>query len=391
MKLTIEQSVLLKALSHVQSIVESKPTIPILSNILLHAENLELTISATDFTLDVVERVSCSTVSEAGSTTVDAKVLFNIVRRLPDGSQIELATIADQERITVRAGRSSFDLPTMLPTDFPAIHAFEPLPASFDLVVSDLKHLIDQSKFAMSTEETRYYLNGIYLHVKNLGKPENGAASESVLRVVATDGHRLARVQLPLPEGAESIHPADAPGFIIPRKAVLELRKLIDEPLGENDLPTVTLSASDKVFRFSYGKMILTTKLVDGTFPDYERVIPVTNDKKLEVNVTDFKRSVERISPLSTELNKAIKLGMKESTLTLSMNSSETGSGTDELDVDYKGSELEVGFNWKYLLDICEVIQGGHIQFVLADSSGPAIIRDATSESAVFVLMPLRV
>jgi len=248
------------------------------------------------------------------------------------------------------------------------------LPHRFPVPASDLRSLIDRTRFAVSTEETRYYLNGIYVHATEA----NGVA---VLRGVATDGHRLARVEMPLPAGA-----ADMPGVIVPRKTVGELRKLLDEADG-----SVEVELSDTKIRLSIGNITLTSKLVDGTFPDYERVIPVGNDKALEVPVKAFAQAVDRVSTISTEKSRAIKLALGKNTLTLSATSPDASSAVEEIEVGYDSTPIEIGFNSRYLLDIAEQITGSDVRFLLADSGSPTVVRDAADESALYVLMPMRV
>jgi DNA polymerase-3 subunit beta len=372
MKLTIERATLLKSLSHVQSVVERRNTIPILSNILLQAENGRVALTATDMDLDVVEHVPCTVLVEGG-TTAPAHTLYDIVRKLPEGALIELDGGGDKERMTVRAGRSTFTLPALPSADFPVITG-DSLPHEFTLATSELKSLIDRTRFAISTEETRYYLNGIFLHAAK-------SAEIPVLRAVATDGHRLARVEIPLPEGA-----ADMPGVIVPRKSVAELRKLVDEI----DQP-ITISLSETRIRFSFGEILLSSKLIDGTFPDYERVIPAGNDKILQVTCKEFALAVDRVATISTEKSRAVKLSLEPGTLVLSVTSPDAGSATEELEADYTAAPIEIGFNSRYLLDITQQIEGDQAQFVMADSASPTVVRDLSDPSALYVLMPMRV
>ena len=372
MKLTLERAALLKALSHVQSVVERRNTIPILANVLLQAQKSRLSLSATDMDLAVVETIDANS-GTTGATTVPAHTLYEIVRKLPDGSQVELETAADGDSITLRAGRSRFTLACLAPADFPAMNDGD-LPHRFPVPANELRSLIDRTRFAVSTEETRYYLNGIYVHATQ----SNGVR---VLRGVATDGHRLARVEMPLPAGAE-----DMPGVIVPRKTVGELRKLLDEADG-----AVEVELSDTKIRLSIGNITLTSKLVDGTFPDYERVIPVGNDKALEVPVKAFAQAVDRVSTISTEKSRAIKLALGKNTLTLSATSPDASSAVEEIEVGYDSTPIEIGFNSRYLLDIAEQISGSDVRFLLADSGSPTVVRDAADESALYVLMPMRV
>lgn len=372
MKLTIERTALLRSLGHVQSVVERRNTIPILSNVLVEAKGGSLALTATDMDLAIVEAVAAE-VAQPGAATVPAHTLYDIVRKLPEGAQVQMELAADGQQISIRAGRSRFSLSTLPKEDFPATAAGD-LAHKFPLSAADLRGLIDRTKFAISTEETRYYLNGIYLHAFTAGK-------QKTLRAVATDGHRLARVEMPLPEGAENI-----PGIIVPRKMVNEVRKLIEEVDG-----TVAVSLSDTRIRFAFDDVVLTSKLIDGSFPDYQRVIPTGNDKIMEVDRKEFHDAVDRVSTISSEKSRAVKLSLKPGSLTLSATSAENGSASEEIEVKYDGAPVDIGFNSKYLLDVAQQIEGEGLQMVLADSVAPTLLRDMADAMALYVLMPMRV
>ena len=374
MKITIERAALLRSLGHVQSVVERRNTIPILSNVLLKAEKGELSLTATDMDLEIVESVPAE-VARGGSATAPAHTLYDIARKLPDGSQVELDLSG--ETLTLRSGRSQFKLGALPVEDFPQMSGGD-VSHRFELSANDLKMLVDRTKFAISTEETRYYLNGIYLHAAQV-KP--GGPEMPVLRAVATDGHRLARVEMPLPEGAAGIT-----GVIVPRKTVLEIRKLLDEVADR-----VEVQLSDTKIRVSFDSVTLTSKLIDGTFPDYERVIPTGNDKNMEVDARQFAAAVDRVATISTEKSRAVKLSLDKGTLVLSANSPEAGSATEELEVTYQAGPLEIGFNSRYLLDITQQIEGDGVRFTMADAGSPTLVRDVADGSALYVLMPMRV
>ena len=374
MKTTIERATFLKALNHVQSIVERRNTIPILGNTLLNGTNGRLTLTSTDLDIEIVEGVEAG-VTQEGATTVSAHTLYDIVRKLPDGAQIELALGADETRLALRAGRSQFQLPCLSAEDYPAMDGGD-LDHQFTILPADLIRLIDQTKFAISTEETRYYLNGIYVHPRV-------SDDESVLRAVATDGHRLARVESLLPQGAEQM-----PGVIVPRKTVLEVRRLIDDVEGP-----ILVSVSDTKIRFTIGDTLLTSKLIDGTFPDYARVIPDSNDKALHVEARDFALAVDRVATISTEKSRAVKLLLDDGRVMLTVNNPESGSASEELSADYTSDAVEIGFNSKYLLDVMMQIDGSTAKFTFADSGSPVVISDSedTDLKALYVLMPMRV
>jgi len=372
MKLTIERAAFLKALGHVQSVVERRTTIPILSNVLLRAEPGRLALSATDMDLEIIERVPAQ-IEREGRTTAPAHTLYDIVRKLRDGAQIEIETSGERNAIVLRSGRSTFTLACLPPEDYPLMASGE-LPYNFSLSATELRTLIDRTRFAISTEETRYYLNGIYLHATK-------ADEVPVIRAVATDGHRLARMEMVLPEGA-----AGMPGIIIPRKTVLELRKLVEESEEE-----VQIGLGETKIRLAVGEAALTSKLIDGTFPDYDRVIPSNNDKVLEVECKSFAEAVDRVATISTEKSRAVKLTIENGNLVVSATSPENGTAVEELEVRYSASPLEIGFNSRYLLDITEQIEGEGAQFVMSDAGSPTLVRDSADASALYVLMPMRV
>ncbi len=370
MRVTIERSNFLRALTHVQSVVERRNTIPILSNVRLQGSNDVVKLTATDLDIEIVESVAAD-VSREGAVTVPAHMLYDIVRKLPDGSQIELDTGSDKSRVAIISGKSRFALQALPAEDFPDLASGD-FSHNFSLPVAHLKSLIERTRFAISTEETRYYLNGIYLHEVSAGP---------TLRAVATDGHRLAQSEVPRPEGASGM-----PGVIVPRKTVLEITKLIEGSEADID---VSLSSSK--IRFAVGAMVVTSKLIDGTFPDYERVIPRNNDKVLEIETKSFSSAVDRVSTISLEKSRAVKLGLAEGRLTLTVNNPDSGSAEEELPANYSQDAIEIGFNSKYLMDVANQVQADTIRFELQDAGSPTIVRDPKDPQSLYVLMPMRV
>jgi len=374
MKITIEKSALFKALNHVQSVVERRTTIPILANVLIEEVHDGLKLTATDLDIEVVEHID-ATSTNAAAITVPASILYDIVRKMPDGAQIQMELDQDQGRLFVHSNRSRFTLPTLPPQDFPSLSVGE-FDARFDMPVEHLIDLIDGTKFAISTEETRYYLNGIYLHAM-------AANDQDCLRAVATDGHRLARLEIAAPAGSEAM-----PSVIVPRKAILEVRRLLDSTEG-----TVRVEVSRSRIRFTLSTTVLTSKLIDGSFPDYERVIPADNDKQLVLDCESFSRAVDRVSTIATEKSRAVKMNLEGENLTLTVVNPDTGTAAEELVVSYADEPLEIGFNSRYLLDVMAQIKGSEARLLLKDSASPTIISDAKEEtqSALYVLMPMRV
>ncbi len=367
MKATIERATLLKSLSHVQSVVERRNTIPILSNVLIEArDDGSIRLMATDLDLQVDESIQAN-VATAGATTVSAHTLFDIVRKLPDGSQVELN--AAEGKMQLSAGRARFNLSTLPRDDFPVI-AEGDLPTKFELPAATLRQIIDKTRFAISTEETRYYLMGIFLHL-----------ADDQLKAAATDGHRLARVTVPKPDGADGM-----PDVIVPRKCVAELRKLLEELEG-----TVEVSMSPTKIRFGLGSAVLTSKLIDGTFPDYNRVIPTGNDKLLKLDPKSFAQGVDRVSTIASEKTRAVKMNVDRDKVTLSVTSPESGTATEEIAADYGSDGIEIGFNARYLLDILGEIDGDTVEVHLADAAAPTLLRENDKSPALYVLMPMRV
>lgn len=370
MKFTIDRGLFLESLSHTQGLVERRNTIPILSNILIRAEGEQIFLTATDMDMTIIESTRC-TVAQNGACTAPAHTLYEIIRKLSDGSQVEL-TLKDGQ-LTIKSSRSRFTLGTLPVNDFPAFDT-KPLLHKFTLPAAELRALIDRTRFAILQDESRYFLNGIYVHATK-------SNDVPVLRAVATDGHRLARIEMPLPEGAAKI-----PGVIIPRKTIGEIRKLIDAAAG-----TVEISLSETQIRFSLDNVMLSSKLIDGTFPEYERVIPADNDKILTVDRKSFAAAVDRVATISSEKSRAIKLSLSAGSLTLSAQSAESGQATEEIEVKYDAAPIEVGFNARYLLDIAQQIDADGAQFKLMDGQSPTIIQDPADLSALYVLMPMRV
>ena len=367
MKISIDRGALLKALNHVQSVVERRNTIPILSNVKIDADEKSISLIATDLDLEIIEKVEAN-VSQVGSTTVSAHILYDIVRKISEGSSIEIEQ-NQNDQMELKSGQSNFDLPCLPDEDFPEMSSGE-MPCNFSMNSGDIKRLIDKTRFAISTEETRYYLNGIFLHSIN-----------NELRSVATDGHRLACIKSDLPSGAEEM-----PSIIIPRKTVGEIRKLI-----EDSSDNLTIKVSDTKIQFILKDVQLTSKLIDGTFPDYERVIPKNNDKELSIETKIFSSSIDRVATISSDKSKAVKFLLKDGALTLTVINPDAGTAVETTPVDYNYEELEIGFNARYLLDIASQIDGPDMLFALEGSGSPALIKDSDDTQATYVLMPMRV
>jgi DNA polymerase-3 subunit beta len=373
MKINVERGAFLKALGHVQSVVERRNTIPILSNVLIVAAKGELKLTATDLDIEIVEALPAD-VLRNGAATAPAHMLYDIVRKMPEGAQVQAELLgSDSTRLAISAGSVRFELACLPREDFPQMSAGA-LPHRFRLAAEELIALIEKTRFAISTEETRFYLNGIYLHAPSDGKTP-------CLRAVATDGHRLARYELNLPDGAKDIQ-----GVIVPRKTVAELRRLLEDVDG-----AVEIGLSDTKIQFTFGGVELTSKLIDGSFPDYQRVIPTGNDKVLTLDAKDFSQAVDRVSTISADKTRAVKLNLGTDRVTLSVVNPESGTATEELGANYSAETIEIGFNARYLLDITGQIVGKDVRFLLADAGSPTIIEDTEDKRTLYVLMPMRV
>ena len=375
MEIKANSSDLLKALNHIHGIVEVRHTLPILSNIVLSAENNELSLSSTNLDIFCSDKIDAEIVN-SGEISVPAITFFEIVKRLPSGSDVILSMGDEDTELILKCGRSKFNLSTLMTEDFPIL-SDKDLSTNFVISADELSRMIDKTKFAISNEETRYYLNGIFFH-----KAESN--SIKFLRAVATDGHRLAQYDIPLPQGAEEIT-----GIIIPKKTVFELRKVLDDADGD-----VSVSLNENKIKFSFNNLKIISKVIDGTFPDYTKVIPQNNDKKFKTNNSELKNAIDRVSAVAINeetKSKAIKLTIENNKLNLSVESQSKGSAKEEIDISYSNEKVDIGFNSRYLLDICNEVDGDEIDVNLLDSISPAIILDKTDENLFFVLMPMRI
>lgn len=371
----VQAKLLKEALQEAAAVVASRNTVPILGNVLIEADKSRLTIRATDLDMEFDRHVTLEKGAKL-STTVPARIFAAIVAKLPAKS---VATLELKDgKLLMRAEQAKFSLATLPVDDFPVMASGE-WDSRFELEAFDLAKLIDMLRFAVSTEETRYYLNGIFFHPST----SSGGAGEEVpvLRAAAMDGHRLARYELPLPEGAETL-----PDVILPRKAVEIIGKLLDKVEGK-----VELAFSATKFRFEAGETALTGKLVDGTFPDYSRVIPTGNDKKLGIAAKLLKSALERVQVIATEKTRGVSVSLAKDMATLKVTSAEHGVATEEVAGDYEGEALTIGFNARYMLDILARIHGEMALVELSDAAGPTIFHDPDCAQALFVLMPMRV
>lgn len=369
---TLDRSVLLKALGHLQSIVERRTASPVLSNVRLIAYQGQLQLTTTDTEIAMTETIS-AVVDQPGGITVHAHTLYEIIRKLPDGAQVSLLTSQDQEgKIQIRSGSSRFSLSTLPVANYPIMEAGS-FTHHFALLPTEWKELLDKTRFAMSLEESRFYLNGIYLHVARNGQ-------DHVFRAVSTDGHRLACVDVALPEGLSGFET----GVILPRKTVLELRKII-----EATVEPVQLSLSTKKIRIVAGNIVLISKLIDATYPDYTLVIPTQNEKIMEAPLEGISKAVDRVATVTTERSRSIIMKVATGKVNVSAFNEEGGTASEDVDVKYGADDYDIAFNSRYLLELFHVIEGDTVQFVFGAPGAPALVRDTASMGALFVLMPI--
>ena len=375
MDFKVNSSDLLKAISHIHGVVEIRHTLPILSNMIITAKDGHLKLCSTNLDIYCSDQVSAEIVSP-GEISVSASTFHEIIKRLPNGSDLRVTLDEESSGLILKCGRSKFNLTTMKTDDFPTI-ADSNLDTNFVLSATELIRMIDKTKFAISNEETRYYLNGIFFH-------KSQKNSIDILRAVATDGHRLAQYDIPLPQGAEEMT-----GLIIPKKTILELRRVLEDANGD-----INISLNDNKIKFSFNDLTIISKVIDGTFPDYTKVIPKNNNKVFSTNSEELKSAIDRVSAVSISeeiKSKAIKLSMESNKLLLSVESLSKGSANEEVDINYNEEKVEIGFNSRYLVDICNEIDGDEIIIHILDSISPAIILDKSDENLFFVLMPMRI
>ena len=375
MEFKLNSTDLLKCLNHIYGIIEVRHTLPILSNIIIRSSDDLVNLSSTNLDIYCSESISAD-INISGETSVSAATFYEIVKRLPGGSDVHISHNEDDSLLLINCGRSKFKLSTIKTDDFPIINDSD-LNINFVLTAQELSRMIDKTKFAISNEEARYYLNGIFFH-----KAEKD--NISLLRAVATDGHRLAQYDIPLPQGADDIK-----GLIIPKKTIFELRKSLDDAEGD-----INISLNENKIKVAFGNFKIISKVIDGTFPDYTKVVPKNNDKNFSTKTNDLKSAIDRVSAVAINeemKSKAIKLILNQNKLLLSVESQTKGFADEELDVNYNQDDVEIGFNSKYLIDICNEVDGEDINVSILDSISPAIIVDKSDENSFFVLMPMRI
>ncbi|MBA5723772.1 DNA polymerase III subunit beta [Candidatus Liberibacter sp.] len=374
MEITLERSRILDSLSHACRIIERRNVSPISCHILLQTVDGSLKMQASGPEIEITEIIPANVKIE-GSATIPAQLLHDIVRKLPDGSELRLSRDSSRgDGIAVASGCSNFFLQSFSEKGFPSLEK-EDCKHSFKLKSSVLRRLIERTHFAMATEETRYYLNGIFFHLQE----EKG---RSQLCAAATDGHRLAVAHTDISEEIKGM-----PSIIVPRKAVHEIRRLLS--MEDSDIK-INISEA-RIYLEISSSLFMSARLIDGIFPRYQDFIPDTNDKELRVRCDNLRRAVDRVSTVSSERSRAVKFSLSPGQLSMTVDNPDIGKAIEELSVSYSSDSMDIGFNSKYILEIAENISGDGMVFLLKDSNSSALIRGEKDEDAFCILMPIRI
>ncbi|MDF7666553.1 DNA polymerase III subunit beta [Orbaceae bacterium ESL0727] len=366
MKFIIDREKLIKPLQLVSAPLSSRPTLPILGNLLLQVDNNTLSMTGTDLEIEMIARLPLTDLNEPGATTVPARKFLDICRSLPNDAQIVVTV--DENRLIIQSSRSKFSLSTLPASDFPNLENWQS-DVDFSVPQKTVKRLIDAVQFSMANQDVRYYLNGMLFEI------DNGS-----LKTVATDGHRLAVCSLPIGQDVPS-----SCSVIMPRKGVLELAKLIND---SDDLINIQIGSNN--LRVNLADFTFTSKLIDGRFPDYKRVLPRNPDKPLEVACEELKNALSRVAILSNEKFRGIRLYVNNNQIKITANNPEQEEAEEVVDVKYNSAELEIGFNVTYLLDVLNTLKCESVQLLLTDATSSVQIEDINDESATYVVMPMR-
>lgn len=365
MKFILTRDQILKSLQQVSGALGGKVNLPILANFLLQIRNGQLTITATDMEVELIAVVPLSGDYVEGAVTVPSRKFLDICRGLKEG--VEISFSLEDERMIVRCGRSRFTLSTLPAADYPNIEDWQS-EIEFSLSQAQLRQLFEKTAFSMANQDVRYFLNGLLLEI-----------DDQQLRAIATDGHRMAVASASLPIGANN------PSIIVPRKGVTELLRLLDQPEQ-----SVTIQVGASNIRALINQFVFTSKLVDGRFPDYRRVVPKNLDKHMEANCDDLRQAFVRAGILSNEKFRGVRLNLTAGVLKVTSNNPEQEEAEEYLDVDYLGDDIEVGFNVGYLVDVLNTLKCERVRFSFSDGTGSTLIEDVNRDDAIYVVMPIR-
>ena len=371
MEFTIDRDTFLKSLSHAYGIIEKKTTLPILSNILIEVKESLIKITATDLDIIYSEEVPLKELRKTGSTTTSANVLYDILRKLKPGSKVELS-LQGTNKLKVVSDNSKFNLLCLSPDDFP-LSGEDIKQKTFDISSQKLLKLLNKTKISISNDETRHYLNGIYLHKTKI---EN----KIFLSGVATDSHRLSSSSLEIEPNT------DFEAIILPKKTIFQLIYLLEENTN-----MIKISNSKSKIKFEMGNGVLISKVIDGRFPDYSKVIPQGNDKVLEVKSNEFKNSIERVTTVSSDRKEGLKMIISKDLLKFSVNNPNSGEGTENINVKFNSNDMAISFNSKYLIDIASQIESDFIVINLKDAGSPVLIKDSSDKNSFHVVMPMNI
>ena len=365
MKFSIARSHFIKPLQQVSGALGGRPTLPILGNLLIKVENGQLSMTATDLEVELISKVTLESEFEAGSVTVPSRKFLDICRGLPDDAVITF--VLEGDRVQVRSGRSRFSLATLPANDFPNIEDWQS-DVEISLTQGELRALIEKTQFSMANQDVRYYLNGMLFEIEG-----------STLRSVATDGHRMSVAQAPL-----SVDFAQKQ-IIVPRKGVQELVKLLDSP----EHP-VTLQIGSSNLRAEVNNFVFTSKLVDGRFPDYRRVLPQHTNKTLEAGCDELRQAFSRAAILSNEKFRGVRVNLAGSEMRITANNPEQEEAEEMLDVSFDGEAIEIGFNVSYVLDVLNTLRCEQVRISMSDANASALVENVDDDSAMYVVMPIR-
>ena len=371
MEFTISRNTFLKSLSHAYGIIEKKTTLPILSNILIEAKDSKIRITATDLDIIYIEEIPLQELKKEGSTTTSANIIYDILRKLEPNTKVELS-LQDANKLKLISGNSKFNLLCLPPDNFP-LSDEDIKQKTFEISSQKILKLLNKTKISISNDETRHYLNGIYLHKINI---EN----KSFLSGVATDSHRLSSSSLAIDSNI------DFSPIILPKKTIFQLITLLEQSTN-----IVKISNNKSTIKFEIDNGILTSKVIDGRFPDYSKVIPKDNDKTLQIELNKFKNSIERVTTVSSDRKEGLKMTISKETLQLSVNSPNSGEGIENINVKFNSSDMNISFNSRYLIDIISQIENELITINLKDAGSPVLIKDLSDKDSFHVVMPMKI
>ncbi|MDC1476355.1 DNA polymerase III subunit beta [Pelagibacteraceae bacterium] len=371
MEFTIDRDIFLKTLGHANGIIEKKSTLPILSNILIEAKNSKIKITATDLDIIYFEEIPVEGLTKEGATTTSSSILYDILRKLQTNSKVELSLL-NPNKLKLISGNSKFNLLCLPPENFP-LSDENMEEKSFEISSKKLLTLLNKTKISISNDETRHYLNGIYLHKTKL---EN----KYFLCGVATDSHRLSSSSLEI-DSSTNIE-----SVILPKKTIFQLISLL-----EQDNSIIKISNNKSKIKFQMSNYVLISKVIDGRFPDYNKVIPKDNDKTLKIKLNDFKNSIERVTTVSSDRTEGLKMNITKDAVQLSVNSPNSGEGTENIKATFNSGDLDISFNSRYLIDIASQIENESIVINLKDAGSPVLIKDFSDKNSFYVVMPMKI